>query len=373
MPYVFLSHQSACEVLRKRGTDGSRWPDEGRLLPIWGDCVAGQRQMAALEKDVDLVSFGAVSRPLDVLVPTSGYRTRGKRARTHVWSGAVPTGSMIRVHPRVLVSGPEFTLLQLSHVHNMHWPQYEAVVDRYWEEREMLERYGYEGKAVMEKPLLWEPVRSLVGIVRLAMEFAGTYRLGATTEEEATYGRPSLMTIESAATFAEGVNRHRASGQMLRALDLALPNSWSPRETDLALMLTLPVELGGYGLARPQLNVMLDAPSTWSDLMGERKITPDMLWENERLVVEYDGHRSHRDAGVSKTDRDIMRANTLRAMGYTVLEVTYGTVETLARMDSLAGQVAACLRSSLPKADEDALMVRRHLFDELFALNIAEK
>ena len=367
MPYAFLSHESACEVLREKGASGRRWPTEGRLLPIWGDCVAGQRQMKTLEQSVDFETLGVVTRPIDVIVPTSGYRTRGKYIRTHVWSSAIPAGSMMWVHPNVLVSGPEFTLLQMAHAHNMHWPQYEVVAKKIVEENEMLRRYGYEGKAKGEKPLLWEPVRSLVMLVRQAVEFLGTYRFGK-SGEEAKSDQPQLMTLESGRDFAKGVHKRRASTQLLRALDLALENSASPRETDLSLMLTLPVELGGYGLTRPVLNKRIDAPVGWYVLTGERHIKPDLLWEDCQVIVEYYGHKAHRALGQSKTDRDIMRANMLRAMGYRVLEVTHGVVSTAARMDFFVNQAATLLGQRVPEANEDARTVRRHLYEELFSV-----
>lgn len=367
LPYAFLSHESACEVLRKVGVGGRRWPEEKRMLPIWGDCVTGQRQMSILEKHVDFEALGIRTWPADVLSPTIFRRSRGGRVRVHVWSGVLPAESMVQVHAHVLVSGPEFTLLQLSHVHNMHWPQYEAVVDKHIEESKMLARYGYEGEATLEPPLLWQPVRSLVNVVRRAMEFLGTYRLGA-SDEDAIFDQPPLMTFDSGCKLVQSVAKRRASTVMLRALELAVPNSGSPRETDLVLMLTLPVELGGYGLPRPALNKLQKGSADWLDVSGDAYIMPDLLWEDESLVVEYYGHKSHRDRGWRKTDRDIMRANTLRVMGFTVLEVTHGVVETFARMDYFARQVAKLLHVSLVEPGEEELILRHHLYDELFAV-----
>ena len=367
LPYAFFSHESACEVLRKVGVAGRRWPEERRMLPIWGDCVTGQRQMSILEKHVNLEALGIKTWPADVLSPTKFRRSRGGRARVHVWSSVLPAESMVQVHLHVFASGPEFTLFQLSHVHNMHWPQYEAVVDKHIEESKMLARYGYEGEAKLEPPLLWQPVRSLVSVVRRAMEFLGTYRLGA-SDDDAIFDQPPLMTLDSGRKFVQSVTKRRASKVMLRALELAIPNSGSPRETDLVLMLTLPVDSGGYGLPRPVLNKLQNGPAKWYEISGDSHIMPDLLWEAESLVVEYYGHKSHRDMGRQKTDHDIMRANTLREMGFTVLEVTHGVVGTFVRMDYFARQVAKLLHVSLVEPGEEDLILRHHLYDELFAV-----
>jgi hypothetical protein len=143
------------------------------------------------------------------------------------------------------------------------------------------------------------------------------------------------------------------------ALDLAFEHSASPMETALALMLTLPCEYGGYGLPRPELNASLPV-GAYADLWdGGPLITPDLLWRDTRLVVEYDSDEEHASRGGRKAGDDAVRANVLVAMGYRVLRVTTSNVRSLVAVDRAARQVAACLAITLDEADA-VTQIRRH-------------
>lgn len=357
MGVAFLSHESACEVLRHRGLGGQPWPGEPRTLPVHGDCLYRQREIKRLWKEADLPRLGLAKGPLDVLVPSSSMRTRGKQARVHVWSGLIPAGSMLRVAPTVVVSGPELVLLQASHIHVSHWEQDEAAIDGYIAERAGLRQLGIDLDPSVENLRLWERTRRIVHAIQTAMEFMGSYRVGGATRETA-YGLAPIMTVASMEALLLRLGPYRANAVVSDVLGRSLPHSASPRETNLALMLTLPTEMGGFGLPRPALNETLV-------LDGEEGPTPDLLWAQERLIVEYDSDEHHRARGAGKLDSDIARANALRAAGYTVLEATPGLVRDLSGTVRLASQVATLLGTMLVVPGEEGLMLRRRLHAEL--------
>lgn len=359
MSYAFVSHGSACEALRTHGAAGQAWPETSRMLPHRGSCIRLQREMAQLERTVDFRSLGIISEPIDILVPSSSVRSRGKRATTHSWLTAIPAHAMRRVHENVIVSGPEFVILQMAHRHIMHIPVYDKMVDKHLEDRELLRRYGIDDNIPAEDLLGWEHVRHLVSLARLAMEFAGTYRL-STPMTETAYKQPRLMTIQSALDFVDMSRNQNDGPRARRALSLAADGSRSPMETALFLMLTLPIEMGGYGIAKPVLNKPVPVQLDKDDLI------PDLLWEEHGLVVEYQSDEFHESKGRDRTDHDIMRANELRAEGYQVLEATPGIVCDPSRMEMLANQVARLLGTRLPSLDEAQMQLRRHLHGELF-------
>lgn len=365
MPFLFVSHRSAIEALRAQGTNHPRWPESPRFLPVFGECVCSQRDFVAFSREVDLAELGIESRPVNVLVPTTQYRHKGKGILTHPWRNLLPKESFLRITNNVLVSSPEFALLQLSNVHVRRDPALDRSLARYREERDALQSIGIDELPPVENLYPWEQELSLVKVAQIAMELCGTYRLPANPEEETSYGRPRLTTVDAIKTFLAaipGSNGYKHTGaprNLAKVLNWVMERSRSPRETALALMLTLPLELGGYGLPQPALNQSLEEASVLD-------VQPDLLWKDARLVVEYDSSEFHADAGADKVDSDIVRANRLRAAGYTVLEVTPGIVSNPQWLEALASQVAGLLGVAVPPADYSIKVRRSLLHKELF-------
>lgn len=365
MPYLFVSHHSALEALRSQGINHPKWPEERRILPVFGECISAQRTFRELERQVDLSTLGIVSRPVDVLVPTTQYRHKGKRIRTHAWRNQLPAGSFLRLHQNVLVSCPEFALLQLANVHVRKAPALDRSVELSISEREALQSLGIDEQPPVENLYEWEKDLRLIRLAQLAMEFCGTYRLPVPPQAEASYDCPQLTGVSAIQTFLDAVppaNGYKHTGgpkSLITALPWVMERSRSPFETALALMLTLPVELGGYGLPQPVLNDRLDEP-------GVIDLHPDFLWRVARLVVEYDSNEFHAAAGADKVDADIERANRLRAAGFTVLEATPGIVLNLQKLDAFALQVSKLLGASIPPADHGIRLRRSLLHRELF-------
>lgn len=90
------------------------------------------------------------------------------------------------------------------------------------------------------------------------------------------------------------------------AITLIRPRSWSPMETVARLAIVR------AGLPEPELNgEVKDAAGTWI-------ATVDMVWREQRVIVEYDG--AHHD-GPEQRRRDITRRRQLRSEGWTVIEI----------------------------------------------------
>ena len=363
--YAFVCRDSACEALRAVSArdvlSAPRWPSELRALPF-ADCVSNQADFKRLCREVDLDAYGVRSRPAHLLVPSPRQRSSGKGAVFHVWSSLLPVGSCLRMGEKVLLCSPEFTVIQLCGATTKLEGLLDGHVAAVRAETGTLRELGIDEEPVVDHPLVWEHARRLVLAAVVACEFAGTYRLGA-HGEEARYHEPPLMSMESLRQMAGQLRPGAAASRALEVAELAFDGAASPMETSLALMLSLPVGYGGLGLPKPRLNVAIDVSSQRGALSDADQVTPDFLWPEERVALEYDSGEFH--AGKPGLGRDAARANTLTAMGYRVFRATPWQVRSLAGIELLGRQLAHALGVALEAPGEVETLRRGRLYAEL--------
>lgn len=360
--YAFLAAGSACEVLRsfsaREWAALPRWPDAPRRLPPSEACVCGQRDAARLLGEDGLAARGLAADHVHLLVPARKGRSSGSAATFHVWSGPVPVGGFVRLGKKLFASAPELVILQACGAVSRLEPLLDDFVAAVDAERETLSLLGLDlTHEVVDNPREWEQIRRLVAAAALACEFSGTYRIGA---NGARYHMPPLMSVSGLRDAAVAAGPSVASRRGLRVAELALDRSASPMETALALILSLPVEYGGFGLGKPLLNEAISLPRVLSTF---KAVAPDLLWPETCVALEYDSDEFHR--GDSSSGRDTERWNALTAEGYRVLRATPTSVRSLAGMELLAKQLA-CALGVAPKEPNDVQRLRRgKLFAEL--------
>ena len=364
--YAFLSHASACEALRALGDTVLQlpsWPKEPRELPRHYHTVTTQRMFKGFSGAVDLKAYGVIKSPVDLLVPKASQRSRGKLARFHAWNSNVPALALLRLEETLFASTPEFVLLQMAGAHLRKDLITDKIAAELHERHDAYAREGIDKPVLYDDPFTWQARFIELEMILIAMEFMGSYRLGS-TDTPTTYQLKPIMTKESVDQLVSGIRRVYGKNRIDRAMEHALPHSASPMETALALLLSLPEQFGGYGLPKPELNRKLPVPSHEHLWAGGSSITPDLLWENEKLIIEYDSNEEHGDAGPRKLADDATRANVLASMGYSVLRVTTLNVMSSNEVAQLARLVAGKLGVTLTETDE-ALHLRRNRLHEV--------
>jgi len=161
---------------------------------------------------------------------------------------------------------------------------------------------------------------------------------------------PSSMALEapplaSAATLAHYVGQARkmhGAKKARRAARYVLDGSNSPAETLIAMLLALPLSLGGYALPAPTLNPRLTTGKHDAALVSQQCYRPDLFWPDQRIALEYDSLRHH--AGFEKVSHDFQRGNEMRSMGLTVMTISWPQIAQLANTDRLAHQLRELLK-----------------------------
>lgn len=360
--YAFFSHKTAL-VLNRAVELGKLavLPDPAvTTLPVPSLCVTNQKELKALaEKTPNIASYLGDGKA-HLIVPGAASRSRGRRAAFHVWSDAVPDRAFIRLHEQVFASSPLFAVLQMALARRPSALTMTQIREGAAQDERIHRELGLAPSAVSVEELLdWERARGMLRAVCALMEFAGSYRLmGSAEGENTTYGVPRSINRGDVSMFLDAWPALRGVMRARQAVGYAFDGSASPMETGLVLMLTLPPELGGYGLPRPRLNERVPEVLESLPLSSQREIIVDLFWPEARLVLEYDGREFHEGRGAAKITADSERKNTLAALGYAVLSATSGQVTRMGHLDLLARQIAHLLGVELP-VPTDLQRIRR--------------
>lgn len=347
MKYAFLSHESAVEANRAiaRRSDFEALDDEGIwMIPAAESCVTTQADLKELMKATRLDELGCRLRPIHLLTPGVEHRSHGRLMRSHVWSGLFPERAFVRLHERVFVSSPLFTSLQFVLAPKPSRLSRTAAEEASEEDARIRKDLGITGRAASADELLaWEGISREARAVELITEFCGTYRMPVLPEEEVLYGKPPLLSRSDLGDFLKAEPAMHGAKKGLTTCRLAFDRSGSPMETAIALLLTLPIEMGGYGLPKPVLNWSVPVGEEWPDIVSQDEIIADLCWRDARLVIEYDGWEGHGGIGPAKLAKDRDRANSLTALGWHVLSIGYEQVRSERGMALLARQAARLL------------------------------
>lgn len=142
-------------------------------------------------------------------------------------------------------------------------------------------------------------------------------------DQESPLGQRSkepITTVDSIRSYLNMVKNVKGIKNALRAIQFVLNRSNSPMESKLAVLATLPLSLGGYGLTHPALNYHLSLSAEGCEYMGSESLCCDMVWQQEKVVLEYDSTLSH--LGVEQHKRDKKRITSITLSGYKIMCIT---------------------------------------------------
>ena len=188
---------------------------------------------------------------LDVAVPGKELRLRMNGAHNTIYGStrSLPPHSFIEVDDGIAISCPELIFLEM--------------VD----------------------------VMPLMRLVMLGHELCGTFSRDPHDPRngEATLSCPPLTSCERIEAFIRETKWNAHAEQALRALSLVSDNAWSPTESIVAAVASLPYEEWGYGFGRCILNKRIDTSTGLALATGKDSRRPDILFEGTPVGLKYDG------------------------------------------------------------------------------------
>ena len=274
--------------------------------------------------------------PLRVLVPNAKLNCRSDVVHARIWSTGISGKAFRQVAAQIYVSSPEFVFLQMA------------------------------------------PSLSLPELVALGMELCGTYRRQVRTflpgDDEPSfiteYHQPILTTPKRIAGFLQSMTSAPGCAKAKKALEYVLPNSASPMETTLYLLLCLPRRLGGYALPKPALNPPIKFTKAGKTYTIRNSAKPDLYWAKVRLDLEYNSDEFHTE---SQRALDSMRRKALEEMGVEVIELTYEEVKNESLLHATARRIARRFKRRIRAEWEGDFRQRRtNLRDLIFPDTVTE-
>ena len=266
----------------------------------------------------------SAERPLEVLVHSKNERSRSEAVTAKVWKGPIAPTGFRQISDGIYVSSPEFVFLQLA--------------------------------TKLELPELVALGMELCGTYRRNVEVASLYpnTHGYITE----YHQPPLTTLKRLKGFLGSMKAAPGSLRALKALDYVLPNSASPMETALYLLLCLPRRLGGYALPKPVLNppIVLTKAGRKHTIRSSAK--PDLFWKDVKLDLEFNSDEFHDEN--DRTD-DSMRRKALERMRVEVIELTSAELFDTRLFHATVLRIALRLKKQLRPEGEGLFEERRSL------------
>lgn len=243
-------------------------------------------------------AFPLLPRPVHLL---SNHQRHDRRNRwkCHTTSHPFPCGSFFQIGSGLYIASPELSFIQSCHTLSTHQA------------------------------------------LKAGSALCGTFCLDGNAQS-GLRPRPPLTSATKIAAKAAclkglpGANRAYALSRHLAEC------AASPPEAFLALVLQCPSYLGGYGLPHAQLNARL-TPSPRAQRLSRRStLIPDLLWESQKLVIEFDSDAFHLTS--SQIERDASKRLALNADGYHVITVTSRQLDSSAKMRDIAHEGALRLR-----------------------------
>ncbi len=196
-----------------------------------------------------------------------------------------------------------------------------------------------------------------IALAQAACELMGTYGLAPWTDEGVVWDVDPITSIAECSEYAAAARALRVRGatNAFEALSIAAPSSNSPRETDIAIYFLLGRTRGGAGLGGFAMNQRIAVPRECWSLAGQQVIKPDFCWQEVKVVCEYDSDLDHLNS--RQKTKDERRRVTLEAMGYKVMTLTNGILQSDEALNAFTAELEQQL--GIRRQSMNARMLRR--------------
>ena len=129
-------------------------------------------------------------------------------------------------------------------------------------------------------------------LLRAVFDLCGIYARDFDATTDLTSREP-VTDVQSVADYCAALGGRWGVRKVKRCLAHAVERCASPREVSLAMCLALPTRSGGQGLPRFEANAPIALTDQASSLTPRNFLVGDIVWKEQRLVLEYNSNKHH--------------------------------------------------------------------------------
>lgn len=198
-----------------------------------------------------------------------------------------------------------------------------------------------------------------IALLKLGFELCGSYYLA--DDDPGFMPRDPLTRASVIRRFVNDPKQNGTRGikRARKAARYLLDGSASPRETSVALLISLPISHGGYGNPLPRLNHRINIPAHAQHLFPKRYYVCDLCWPEHGVALEYDSDAYH--TGPQRIANDSSRRSALALLGIDTISVTNHQVTHVAEMDRIARLLGRKLNHPLRANESTAFRERQRI------------
>ena len=296
-------------------------PDKDELE--FGGKVIGAQQLTSAGQVARAMNLCCTAVPLDVVCSARSDRRNNSLVVNHMWKGPLSRG-------RTLALGNGIEVCKMPAV----FSQLAMTLDE-------------------------------ISLAQLANEMAGNYVIDLDEEEGMVGDLEPLVDLAELKGYAESARalKIRGASRACRALELATPNSNSPRESDIAVFMMQTRACGGIGLRGFKMNVAVRLPDALAEKVGQKIVIPDFSWPNG-TIVEYDSKQEHLSPEARAHDE--LKRRAYQAVGMDCLTLTNGILRRNNEVELFFSELERSLglhrRPPSEQMQESRKLLRKRLF-----------
>lgn len=238
----------------------------------------------------DLANSYGFSLPLQIMAENDEGRKYSDLIRCKTYGGIFPPHSFFQIEEAVFVSCPELCFVQIA------------------------------------------PELSLPRLIEAGNNLCSRYALNKQSYYQQEF-RDLITDKASMKRFLDQTSNMKGIKKSRQALLYVLDDSNSPMESKLAVLVVLPIALGGYGIRKPVLNQTVVLPDEAARFLGRKTCKCDMVWEKEKVILEYDSNLTHLNKDQHSYDK--RKYTALMLAGYKVIVVTADQLQNFRSVENL--------------------------------------
>lgn len=143
--------------------------------------------------------------------------------------------------------------------------------------------------------------------------------------------RLPVTSVKKIRQYLKGADNAHGIKIARKAINYVIDNCNSPMEVSLAVLSCLPISRGGYALKRPAMNGEIRLMLAVAKKMGIQKCHCDMVWEEQKTVLEYESNLTHLDKYQHEYDKK--RSSAITLSGYQIINLTAGQLTSFSKTD----------------------------------------